>query len=395
MKMKTYLTLIALVLSAVFFTYSCSEKSQDVPRTNTGTESLTERDANVQWQAIQHYNKLNETFGLSADNDNSAAISKLPDYYGGAFINDQHKLVVYVTGDPAVSGQKITAITGSKDVILKPAKYSYKALTGIMDELNKIKLSSAGRVAAANFTTWALMDAENKIVVELEDFSDEKIKMFKSTILNSPAIEFRKSAGRITPEVSLLPGCIAAVNVSGTSYGSYGFRARRNSDLKKGVVTAGHVVSVGGVIYQGGVSIGTCSISVQSGSVDAAFVPVDDTVAHTPSNTLCGTATILSTSTSLPGTGTLVNLRGASTGTSSGNIISTNASTTTAAGISYTNLTSANYTSAGGDSGGIIYTYVSATNTRFTVGLHLGANTTTRFFTKAGLALTALSVARY
>lgn len=395
MRAKTLLTLLAFALSATLFTYSCTEKSQDISKVTTGTDTHTERDANPQWQAIQSYNRINEAFGASADKDNSAAIASYPDYYGGAFINDQHKLVVYVTGDPAASAQKITSIAGSNDVIIKPGKYSYKALTAIMEDLNKIKLSNARRPSTANFSTWALMDAENRIVVELEDFSDQKIEEFKRTVMNSPAIEFRKSAGRITLEASLDPGCKAATNVSGTEYGSFAFRARRTSDSKKGMVTAGHVVSVGGTIYYSGSSIGTCSASVQSGSVDAAFIPVNDTVAYTPSNTLCGTATVLSTSTSLPGTGTLVNMRGATTGTSSGNIISTNASTTTSAGISYTNLTSANYTSAGGDSGGIIYTYVSATNTRFTVGLHLGANTTTRFFTKAGLALTALSVTRY
>lgn len=395
MKVKTHFTLLAFALSAIFFTYSCTEKSRDVPKVITGTETLTERDANPQWQAIQYYNRINEAFGASADKDNSAAIASYPDYYGGAFINDQHKLVVYVTGNIATSRQKIADITGSNDIIIRPAKFSYKALTAIMENLNQIKLSNARRSSTENFSTWALMDAENKIVVELEDFSDQKIAEFKETVMNSPAIEFRKSAGRIALEASLDPGCKAAVNVSGTSYGSFAFRARRTSDSKKGMVTAGHVVSVGGTIYYSGSSIGTCSASVQSGSVDAAFIPVNDTVAYTPSNTLCGTATVLSTSTSLPGTGTLVNMRGATTGTSSGNIISTNASTTTSAGISYTNLTSANYTSAGGDSGGIIYTYVSASNTRFTVGLHLGASGSTRYFTKAGLALTALSVTRY
>lgn len=395
MKMKTYLALLGIVLSTLFFTYSCSEKAQDLPRNHSGVETFTERDANPQWQAIQYYNRINESFGLSGDKDNSAAIATLPDYYGGAFINEQNKLVVYVTGDLATASEKIANITGSKEVIVRAAKYSYKELTGIMNNLNRIKQQEAGRVAISDFTTWYLSDAENKIVVELENFSDDKIKAFRSNILQSAAIEFRRSNGRIKLEATLDPGCKAAVNSTGTSYGSFSFRARRTSDSKKGVVTAGHVVSVGDALYYSGTLIGNCSQSNNSGSVDAAFVPVNDTTNYTPSNTLCGTATILSVSTSLPGTGTLVNLRGATTGTSSGNIISTNASTTNASGVVFTNLTSADYTSDAGDSGGIIYTYVSATNTRFTVGIHKGANATTKFFTKAGLALSTLGVARY
>ncbi|MBW8684475.1 S1 family peptidase [Chitinophaga rhizophila] len=395
MKMKTYLTLLAITLSVACFTYSCSKKGQDVPNTAIGSERHTEQDANPQWQAIQYYNRINESFGISPDKDNSAAIAGMPDYYGGAFINKQHKLVVYVKGDVATASKQIADITGAADVIIKPAKFSYKELTSVMDKLNNIKLSSAARTYATNYVSWSLMDAENKVVVELENFNDQKISEFKKTVLNSPAIEFRKSAGRVKLEVNLDPGCKAALNTSGTSYGSYAFRARRTSDSQVGMVTAGHVVSVGGTIYNGSSVVGTCSASIQSGSTDVAFIPVTNTASFTPTNTLCGTSTTLSTSTSLPGVGTLVNMRGATTGTSSGNIISTNASTTTAAGISYTNLTTADYASAGGDSGGIIYTYVSASNTRFTVGLHLGAGGTTRYFTKAGLALSAIGATRY
>ena len=60
-------------------------------------------------------------------------------------------------------------------------------------------------------------------------------------------------------------------------------------------------------------------------------------------------------------------------------------------------MTTAKYTSSGGDSGGIIYTYISSSNIRYTVGIHKGTTTISgvKAFTKADLALNALGLERY
>lgn len=210
--------------------------------------------------------------------------------------------------------------------------------------------------------------------------------------MNSSAIAFQKSPGRCILQGTLKAGCPAEVDAG---IGSFAFRAKRNSDGKEGMVTAGHNIPIGGSLYENGVKIGTCSASHQGGSVDAAFIPINDVVTYFPSNLICNTADALSAQTSQPGVGTVVNMRGKTTGYSSGAIISTNATTTTDEGITYTNLTSADYSSAKGDSGGIIYTYISSTNTRPTVGIHLGNNTIRAYFTKADLALSTLGIYRY
>lgn len=118
---------------------------------------------------------------------------------------------------------------------------------------------------------------------------------------------------------------------------------------------------------------------------------------YPPSNLICNTASYtLSTATSLPGKGTLVNLRGATTNTSSGYILSTDATVYDPQfQTTFTNLTTADYHTAGGDSGGIIYTYISSTNTRYTVGINKGVKDGIAYFVKADLALDGLGVSRY
>lgn len=158
------------------------------------------------------------------------------------------------------------------------------------------------------------------------------------------------------------------------------------------MVTAGHVISQGGTIYFAGEEVGDCSVSKQGGSADAAFIPTKDN--YELSNFISGTLFELSTETSLPGAGTYVNLRGATSGAQGGNIISTNA-VEEFNGHAYTNLTTAQYTSDNGDSGGIIYTYISKDEIRYTVGVHLGRANGVKYFSKADYVLSTLNVSRY
>ncbi|HEX8575971.1 MAG TPA: hypothetical protein VF677_06715 [Flavobacterium sp.] len=133
--------------------------------------------------------------------------------------------------------------------------------------------------------------------------------------------------------------------------------------------------------------------------MDAAFIPINDPDAYYPSNTICNTGTSLSTTTSRPGLGTIVNMRGFTTGYTSGKILNTDASIKNELGLLITNMTSAEFPSSGGDSGGIIYTVISSTNARPTVGVLKGrvveGTTITLYYSKADLVLSALGVSRF
>lgn len=317
-----------------------------------------------------------------------------PSFWGGSYITPSGMLTILFKGDSLEVARRISTIKSSRLYRFERCKYSYQELQQVMEELDR-HVDNAEVFIKDNICGYGILDAQNCVEVSLKHKDDNFIKKFK-TIYNHPAITFVES-GQLIEETDLNPGGYLTCSTDG-SHGSFAFRAREKTGAKRnGMVTAGHVLSVNQKVYVAGKVIGTCSASQNSGSVDAAFVPIVDS-AFEPSNFIVGTVNELSVATSLPGVGTFVNMRGSTTGSNGkgGYIKSTNY-TFTSKGIKYTNMTTATYLSQAGDSGGIIYTYVKSSDTRYTVGIHLGTTTVSgvRVFTKADQALAALNVERY
>ena len=354
---------------------------------NTEEESLAQFDKtflNEQGKASEAYSKLNESFGKVEERKSD----DYPDYYGGAYTNKDGQLVIYVKGDINKYKNDFMNRAGIDDIIFKTCEYSFKELTRIMDDMNAYKLENKDNSTAKNFNSYALMDAENRVVVELDEYNDEQITTFRKQVIDSPAVEFKQANNKLIVEINVNPG--SQISIYSGSSGSMGYRARKNG--QNGLVTAAHLAWQDCYIYFNGVNIATCTTRQNSGSVDAAFCQITNSN-YTPSNTINGTSNTLSTTISEPGVGTVINKVGASTGHTSGTIISTNATATTDMGVTLTNLTSANYSSAAGDSGCIVYSVVGSS--RYTLGTHVGAAGSTRYYTKANKINSALGIYRY
>ena len=138
--------------------------------------------------------------------------------------------------------------------------------------------------------------------------------------------------------------------------------------------------------------MGTVDKSTVGGNIDASFILLHDYPNNYTTN-LIGGVNNLSTLTSLPGVGTTINIRGAYT-QASGKILDTNVIIENEDGTTLYNLTSATYPAIKGDSGGIIYSYVSASNTRYTVGVHVGLKNSVTYYCKANNVLSALGLSR-
>lgn len=67
-------------------------------------------------------------------------------------------------------------IIGSDDFITMPCKHSYKTLVKIMDGLNEFKLNKANDSKSANFNAYALVDAQNLVIIELDNLMIKKLK---------------------------------------------------------------------------------------------------------------------------------------------------------------------------------------------------------------------------
>ncbi|MGB3180439.1 MAG: hypothetical protein WBB45_03565 [Cyclobacteriaceae bacterium] len=386
MKKNHLLTLLLAVTMGLFSacTDTALEEIENPPLEQNVSEAQDDdispgEDAEFQFAAIKQLERLNAHF----------ANKPYPGYFGGAYIGDDGKLVVWIKGNAKKLKPQMAAILGTDDVVIRRARHSFNYLKRVMNDLNVFKLNPTNAATSANWNAYALMDADNEVIVELDDFNDVKIAEFKRTVMNHPAIRFTKSSGPVIEEVNLQPGCRAS---DGGFVGSYAFRAK--DDISTGMVVSGHQFSFGETLYEGGVPIGICVASRNSGSVDAAYIDVYES-GYFPSNLVCVTNSTLSTTTSRPGVGTVVNKRGQKTGRTSGKILSTDATTSNSSGTVFTNLTLADYNSDNGDSGGIVYTYISSTGTLFTVGVHKGSNSNGAYFSKADLALSALGVSRY
>ncbi|TYR37435.1 hypothetical protein FXV77_05370 [Sphingobacterium phlebotomi] len=399
--MKNFL-ITSLTAIALLSFNACSNNGLD--RDLSTTDGLTEanivnvdqmeQDNSSEWEAKAKYKQLLKSFGKTRT-AKGREVPDFPDYYGGAYITKKGTLAIYIYGDFEGAKKRVVSMVGEGDVEYKKADFSFSYLRQLMDELNEFVLNEKNPSISSNFNVFGLRDAENCIVVELKEFNDNKIQEFQNSVVNSPAIKFVQSEGEIVLNVDLYPGCEVR---AGTSVGSFGFRARRNSDSQVGMVTAGHVIPVGEGARAGDIPtiIGTCSASQVSGSIDAAFIPITFPNNYVPTNILCGSSNVLSTSTDeLLGSATVYKI-GQATGLTFGQVISSSTSVTVQGGITLTNIVSTSYAAAVGDSGGIVYS-IDAGNIRPTVGLHF-ANTTsgsTSYYAKADEVLSAFGLSRY
>ena len=327
---------------------------------------------------------------------------KYPDYYGGASINDKGRLIILVTEKPGYYKQIFRKIIGHKDLDVRKCEYS---LNQLKDCMKAVDLSRDNNPECFSDISnlYYISDSKNKVIVTLKKFNEAGIEEFKSKVNNFKGIEFAESEGELYLAAELNPGMpILMIHPQKTGGSSMGFRDRKNG--VPGMVVSGHASLNGGNYFtdNGPVDFfGTCSVPIIGGPVDCAFVPVD---VGTPSNKIFGSQNILSAQTNSPGEGTFVNFRGRYIA-NGGTIYDTGASATfkdkdnPSREYKYTNLTSVNLATPvqNGDSGGIVYSYVSSTNTRYNLGNIVGyaSESGRSFYGKTSYIVSYLGVTLY
>lgn len=329
--------------------------------------------------------------------------NEYPDFYGGSIVNEDGSLTILLSGDSATSVKAIKKITNSSLLHFKKCLFSYQKLSNIMSFLNK-NIMKAPNLLKGEIAGFGIDEQENRLEIWLVHKNDFIISLFNS-FFKHPAIKFRET-GKIIEAASdniyICPGYKLGLDLTDLEhYGSFGFSARElDGEKRVGMVTAGHVVEVTGrnTFYQDDV-FGNSSKVIRKGTVDAAFVPRLLT-SFVPSNAINGDyKAVLSKITSLPGVGTYVNKWGACTGHSGGKITTTKFTKVDDNNNPViTDMTAASLSCKQGDSGGIIYTYISSKNTRLTVGILHGfpeSNPNITVFSKADNVLKELNVERY
>lgn len=326
--------------------------------------------------------KLLNSFGMIGTR--SLSDNEYPDYYGGGYINDDGKLVVFVKGDFSKNKSILANSIGDYDNIMYVSgDYSYKELKGIISDITEFIDKNRENDIAKNIRYYYLNDFENNVVVELDRYSDGEIEEFKDNVVNSTAIVFKKCERTFQSHASLSPGNSIGTNKNGPLVpASMGYRAIRFGTI--GFVTAGHAYNTNSNVYSSnGQIIGYCQYSIKAGSADAAFVIVTDLSYTLNNGVLTGEERNI-------WAGDLITKLGQTTGKTDGQIVSTSVNVNSE-GVFLTDMAEATYLSGGGDSGGAVY--LSGSNKL--VGIHQGGATFNAIFTKISNVSSALNATFY
>ena len=297
--------------------------------------------------------------------------------FGGLYLDDDGKLVVNIVGAELPTIQEYSKSAKSNDIEFKQVNYSLSELTEIFETLVPFMADYSILLLDAN-------DITNKVDICLSDFSDENIKAISSyltklyptknltDILNfidntgimacceAPKVdEAILSNDQIVPKTNqietqntslfnptyIVPG--VGILIEGYQY----TLGPQHPDYSSYFYTAGHGVEVGDSVtylYNGLFqSLGSVVAQKFSGNSDSSCIGVPSTVEQ---------HSALSYFMVNPIAGTSVKMVGATSGATSGTVSRVDATVTyDDMGVTLTNMAQANYSCAGGDSGGPIY----------------------------------------
>lgn len=342
---------------------------------------------------LEEYNNLLNSFKPSPTP--AAPPSNYPGYYGGAYVNDDGKLVILISGNPKVHRDEFVRRCASEDIVLEKCKFPYVVL---LNQARKI-IEYQDNNINNNIMGYGIKETENCIYIDLKEYDDEKIKEFKRNVSSAPYFRFKKGSyvnfeqgttydlfpGDYIFNPSLVPS-------------SFGYRARIANDATKvGMIVAGHSFKLNDNLIYNSVVVGKCTKrSFDNSKADASFIEITNKLYIPTNNISCGG--ILSTINKSVPEGGSVNLCGSSSFSQTGKVLFTNRQVKTIRdGVEYTinDVVEADYTSAPGDSGGLIYTV--SGGLRYTTGIHTGrgGENNNAFYSKSDNVNLELGVVRY
>lgn len=121
-----------------------------------------------------------------------------PEYYGGSYIHHPNgfRLTVLVVKrnwkqDSLRIKKGLAERIKSQEFDIKPCTYSYKELKNMGDTLiARIKALPPSLLDSIQYTTFSLMEEENRIEVRIKKCNQQKISLFKRHVADSPILIF-------------------------------------------------------------------------------------------------------------------------------------------------------------------------------------------------------------
>ncbi len=284
-----------------------------------------------------------------------------PTYYSGCYLNDKGRITILLNDNSKKNQEAMEELLGISNVLFEDAKFSRAALQNEYEfwsdaMVNRDSFDEEIKQVISMISEVYIYESRNIVVLEVIDLDEEK-KAFLSAFSNNPEMICIQEGVAATACVSVNPGHQLQVN---DGYYSAGYRCYYYDDESTtpvyGMVTAGHGTLINETCWygtSGGTWIGEISRRQFSGSVDASVI----CLLFSNSGTLTtewGNKTITGYCTSSYYEGLVLYKEGYASMQTSGSIVSTSCSTSYD-GQTITNLIKAKYSSASGDSGGVVY----------------------------------------
>ena len=193
---------IALVASISLTTFSCDGDALDTSALSNESQLTSssvagniikgdffgEGDAAFQQEANE---VLAELLGkITTDDEKHRYVKKYPDFYGGAYITDRGRLVVYIHGDFEEGVQQVKTYVNDRGITdYVSCDYSFQELTDIMNNMND-RFETLPKEIKQNIVMYYIKDDQNKVIVSLRNNSLGTISDFQKKVICHPAIVF-------------------------------------------------------------------------------------------------------------------------------------------------------------------------------------------------------------
>lgn len=190
-----------LTLLIILF-ISCN-KNKQTGNASMEKNHILEKDSNrndsnndtpVQEEADKNYHAIMDSFN-EKETPTLSKVKDYPDYYGGSYINENGQLVVFITGDTIKAKEIIGKYVDNKNILFVNSEYSYKTLNKIMDRIDEAARKKSP--VFQHLDSWYIRETENRIHINLNRYEDSVINEFKEKVIDSPAIIFKRSPGKI------------------------------------------------------------------------------------------------------------------------------------------------------------------------------------------------------
>jgi hypothetical protein len=191
---KTNTFLIFTSFLVIFFAVSCGQQQKKNKEKSVSQSAVENSNTPQHPSAEELFDRLLASFGDDWM-EREADPNLYPEYYGGAFINNNGMFVVAVTGNKEEHKRRLTEILGTDHFNVETVQYSYRQMMRVMDNIDAFLMNSTvpeDHPLMSSFAGAYPDVMENRVKVLLTKVDDTTIRLFQKDIVNSPLIKFEQ-----------------------------------------------------------------------------------------------------------------------------------------------------------------------------------------------------------